>query len=189
MSHRRGGGHKSAQKVSRIIWMAHYSSNCLLSVNLKRTVFKVSDSWSSKFNKSVNQVKYCSFNICKSNLIGSKMMVSSMLRTEIGLITVTQGFSNFFGWRPLNLSEKSRDPQGILRPSKCEKYHVKTLIFAMFYAMQVNFFFVSNLATLFWQLATLKRFATPSLRTTAVTNSKSYVSFYNLGLHWVSYDE
>ncbi len=36
-----------------------------------------------------------------------------------------QGFSNFFGWRPHNLSEKSRDPQGILRPSKCEKYHIK----------------------------------------------------------------
>ncbi len=28
-----------------------------------------------------------------------------------------QGFSNFFGWRPLNFSEKSRNPQGILRPS------------------------------------------------------------------------
>jgi hypothetical protein len=54
-----------------------------------------------------------------------------------------------FGWQPLNLSERFRDPQGILQPSKCEKYHVKTLIFAMFYAMQVNFFFVSNLATLF----------------------------------------
>ncbi len=46
--------------------------------------------------------------------------------------SLMQGFSNFFCLRPLNLSEKSRDPQGIKEDPKCEKYHVKTMFLPCF---------------------------------------------------------
>jgi hypothetical protein len=37
----------------------------------------------------------------------------------VTLYDLMQGFSNFFGWQSKNLSEKSRDPQEIFKPSKC----------------------------------------------------------------------
>ncbi len=76
-----------------------------------------------------------------------------------------QGFSNFFGWWPKNLSEISRVSQDILRPSKCVNTKLKPLIFPFFAVFYTKFFFVSNLATFFGHLATLKWVATPSLRT------------------------
>ncbi len=76
-----------------------------------------------------------------------------------------QGFSNFFCWRPKNLSEKSRDPQEILRPSKCVITKLVSSMFGLFAVLYTKFFFFSNLATLFEHLATLKRVATPRLRT------------------------
>jgi hypothetical protein len=39
---------------------------------------------------------------------------------------IKSDFSNVFGWRPLNLSKKSHDPQEISRPSE----GITTLVFA-----------------------------------------------------------
>jgi hypothetical protein len=82
--------------------------------------------------------------------------------------SIVQGFSNFFGWRPKNLPEKSRYPQEILRLSKCTNTKLKVLIFALFAVFYAKNFFFLNLATLFEHLVTLKRDSTPSLRTAAI---------------------
>ncbi len=71
-------------------------------------------------------------------------------------------FSNFFGWGPKKLSEKSRNPQKILLPSKCVNTKLLTLIFHLFVVFYTKFIFFSNLAT-------LKRVTTPSLRTTELS--------------------
>ncbi len=84
------------------------------------------------------------------------------------IITLRQGFSNCFGWQALNLSEKSRYPKGILWPCKCKKYLLKPKVFGLFVALQANFFYLVNFATLCRHLATLKRVVTPSLRTAAL---------------------
>jgi hypothetical protein len=48
---------------------------------------------------------------------------------------------------------------------------LKTLIFCLFTAFNIKFFFFSNLESLFGHLATLKRVAIPSLITIALTNN------------------
>ncbi len=55
---------------------------------------------------------------------------------------------------------------------------LKTLIFGLFTGFYAKFFFLSNLATLFGYLATLKRVATSSLRTTAIW-SKNWLRDWN----------
>ncbi len=57
----------------------------------------------------------------------------------------SKGFSNFFDWRPENLSEKSRDPRETLWPSK---YHAKILNFWLICQILHHLFFFSNLATI-----------------------------------------
>jgi hypothetical protein len=42
-----------------------------------------------------------------------KRSASSHNQMIILKYTLVQGFSNFFGWRPLNLSEKSYDPLNV----------------------------------------------------------------------------
>jgi hypothetical protein len=76
--------------------------------------------------------------------------------TLYSVFGLKQGFSNFFGWGPKNLSEKSCDPQEILQPSKCVNTKLITIIFHLFAVFYTNFFLFLNLATLFGHLATLK---------------------------------
>ncbi len=62
-----------------------------------------------------------------------------------------------------NLSEKFLDPQEILRNVLIPK----SLMFGLFAVFHTNFYFFSNLVTLFEHLATLKSVWTPSVRTAA----------------------
>ncbi len=78
------------------------------------------------------------------------------------------GVLKLFWCRPKNLSEKSRDPEEFLRPSKCVITKLISSMFGLIAVFYTNFFFFSNLATLLEHLATLKRVATPSLRTAAI---------------------
>jgi hypothetical protein len=65
-----------------------------------------------------------------------------ILEKSVDLYPLRLGFSNFFGWRPENLPEKSRDPQEILQLSKCTNTKIKVLIFALFAVFyDKNFFF------------------------------------------------
>jgi hypothetical protein len=61
-----------------------------------------------------------------------------------------QGFSNFFGWGPKKLSEKSRDPQEILRPYKCVNTKLITLIFHLFAVFYTIFFLLFKFGNPFW---------------------------------------
>jgi hypothetical protein len=66
-------------------------------------------------------------------------IISSLIARGSGSIgtqadnTIGQGFSNFFGWRPKNLSEKSLDPQEILRPTKCVITKLISSMFGLFF--------------------------------------------------------
>ena len=61
---------------------------------------------------------------------------------------------------------KSLDPQEILRPSKCKIRLYCGLVCV--WSFKHIFSIYQSMATLFWNLATLKRVATPNLRTTCL---------------------
>jgi hypothetical protein len=70
-----------------------------------------------------------------------------------------QGFSNFFGWQPPFLFLE------ILRQSRCKISQKRAFLWELFGKIDFKNSQFHRLATLFWKLATLKRVATPSLRT------------------------
>jgi hypothetical protein len=82
-----------------------------------------------------------------------------------------QGYSNFFGWRPLNLSEIYRDLVKFYDPLKSKN----AILEPQFWLIKTEFFFFSKFGDHFWTFgdlfghyATLRRVVTPSLRTNVV---------------------
>ena len=85
-------------------------------------------------------------------------------REKHGLMS--QGFSNFFCSRPQKLFLKIWRPSKNLATRYMCKIHSKKALFRAFLIKKSQ---IQNLATPFCNLATLKRVATPSLRTAALT--------------------
>ncbi len=56
----------------------------------------------------------------------------------------------------------------ILRPSRCKISHKRAFIWELFGKIDFKKSMFHSLVILFWKLATLKRVATPSLRTAAL---------------------
>jgi len=101
----------------------------------------------------------------------SMQYVSFILSLSLSLSSwFNPGVLKLFSWRPLKLFEISCDPCEILHPLKCKNTLLKPHFLSCLLHQKPNFSSFSNLATLFGYLPTLKRVATPSLRTAVLTN-------------------